>query len=170
MPVRNYRTPINSLIEEGQKIVKSNADARFIHRVEMVNLVLSGLPPSKVSKFCRESKNSITSWVKIADEQGFDALKIKKQTGRPAALSDQQRQELRELLAKDDPAAHGYNVWDGVSLANFITKKYQVTYTVRHCQRLFHEMGFSLVRPQTLPTKGENNQAQREEFKKNSSN
>ena len=44
----------------------------------MVNLVLSGLTPSYLSIYCNSSKRMITLWVKIADEQGFEALKPKK--------------------------------------------------------------------------------------------
>ncbi len=44
----------------------------------MVNLVLSGLTPSYLSTYCSGSKRMITLWVKIADEQGFEALKPKK--------------------------------------------------------------------------------------------
>lgn len=33
--------------------------------------------PSELCKYIAESKSTITLWSKIADEQGFEALKIK---------------------------------------------------------------------------------------------
>ena len=166
MPARKYKTNPGQLLAEGQQIVNTTTDAKYRHKVEMVNLVLSGLPPSYLSTYCGDSKRTITLWVKIADEQGFDALKVKKQTGRPPKLTSEQIAEIRKVLEEDDPRKYGYNVWDGPSLSAYIKKTYMVKLCVRQCQRLFHALGFSLVRPQTFPSKGEQNEQERAEYKK----
>ena len=57
-------------------------------------------------------------------------------------------------------------MWDGPNLYDYIKKKYDINLSVRQCQRLFHKLGFSLVRPQTYPSKNENNKEERETFKK----
>ena len=166
MPARKYKTNPSQLLAEGQLIVNTAKDARYQHKVEMVNLVLSGLPPSYLSTYCGDSKNTITSWVKIADEQGFEALKGKKQTGRPPKLTAEQLGEIREVLKEDDCKKYGYPVWDGPSLSSYIEKTYGVKLCIRQCQRLFHTLGFSLVRPQTFPSKGEQNKEERAAYKK----
>ena len=74
--------------------------------------------------------------------------------------------EIRTVLEEDAPKKYGYNVWDGPSLSAYIKKTYAVKLSVRQCQRLFHTLGFSLVRPQTFPSKGEHNEAERKEYKK----
>ena len=61
---------------------------------------------------------------------------------------------------------YGFNVWDGPSLSAYIVKTYSVKLCVRQCQRIFHKLGFSLVRPQTFPNKGEKNEEERNEYKK----
>lgn len=165
MPSRKYVTPIERLKEQARAIVKANNDARYLHRVECVNLVLHGMTPSFLSGLVREGKNTITSWVKIADEQGFEALKIKEYPGRPEKLSPEQLEVIRAAVA-DAPENYGFRVWDGPALSSFIDTKFKVAMSVRQCQRLFHKLGFSLIRPRTMPTKGEDNQEQREEFKK----
>ena len=147
MPVRQYKTEPDQLLAEGQFIVQSTSDVKYQHKVEMVNLVLSGLTPSYLSTYCGDSKSTITRWVKIADEQGFEALKTKKPTGRPSKLTKEQKAEIRAILEEDDPKKYGCNVWDGPSL-------YAVKLSVRQCQRLLHSLGFSLVRPKTFPSKG----------------
>lgn len=166
MPTRNYVTDPQKLLAEGQMIVASTDDAKFQHKVECVNIVLGGMMPSELSNYVAESKNTITLWVKIADEQGFDALHTKKQTGRPTKLTKEQLDEIEAVLKEDDPGRYGYRVWDGPSLSDYIQKKYSVKITVRHCQRMFHSMGFSLVRPQTYPSLGEANEKERKDFKK----
>lgn len=165
MPSRKYITPVEELKAKAQEILSSNSDAKYLHRVECVNLVLNGIAPSSLSKMVRESKNTITSWVKTADEQGFDALKIKEYPGRPKRLNNEALLEIKNAII-DDPEKHGFRVWDGPSLSEFIRAKYGIEMSVRQCQRLFHELGFALVRPRTMPTKGEDNQEKREEFKK----
>ena len=166
MPARKYKTAPDQLLAEGQQIVHSTTDAKYRHKVEMVNLVLSGLTPSYLSTYCGDSKRTITLWVKIADEQGFEALKTRKPTGRPPKLTSEQVAEIRTIVEEDDPKKYGHNVWDGPSLSAFIEKTYAVKICVRQSQRLLHTLGFSLVRPQTFPTKGEHNEAERTEYKK----
>ena len=110
MPVRQYKSDPAQLLTEGQQIVHSASDAKYRHRVEMVNLVLSGLTPSYLSTYCGDSKSAITRWVKIADEQGFEALKTKKQTGRIPKLTREQKAEIRAMIEEDAPKKYGYNV------------------------------------------------------------
>ena len=166
MPTRKYKTDPAQLLAEGQQIVLSTSDAKYRHKVEMVNLVLSGLTPSYLSSYCGDSKRTITLWVKIADEQGFAALKTKKPTGRPPRLTKEQKVEIRAILEEDDPKKYGQNAWDGPSLSAYIKKTHGVKLGVRQCQRLFHSLGFSLIRPQTFPSKGEENERERTEYKK----
>ena len=166
MPARKYKTNPAQLLVEGPQIVHSTSDAKYRHKVEMVNLVLSGLTPSYLSTYCGNSKRTITLWVKIADEQGFEALKTKKRPGRPAKLTKEQKTEIGAILEEDDPKKYGQNVWDGPSLSAYIEKIYAVKLGVRQCQRLLHSLGFSLVRPQTFPSKGEQNEQERTEYKK----
>ena len=167
MPTRKYKTNPNQLLAEGQLIVSSTQDAKYQHKVEMVNLVLSGLTPSYLSRYCGDSKNTITLWVKIADEHGFEALKEKNHPGRPSKLNSKQLVEICAVLEEDDPKKYGFNVWDGPSLSDFILKQYQVKLGVRQCQRLFHQLGFSQIRPQAFPSKDREEDPSRGEFKKN---
>ena len=160
MPARKYKTDPVQLLAEGQQIVRTTSDTKYRHKVEMVNLVLSGLTPSYLSTCSGNSKRTITLWVKIADEQGFEALKPKKPTGRPPKLTKEQMAEIRTVLEEDDPKKYGYNVWDGPSLSAYIEETYAVKLSVRQCQRLFHTLGFSLVRPQTFPNKGEHSETE----------
>ena len=169
MPARVYKTDKEQLLAEGKLIVNSTDDSKFQHKVEMVNLVVGGMTPSELSKYVYESKNTITSWVKTVDEKGFNALCGKKRTGRPPKLSAENIASIKAVLEEDNPQKYGYNVWDGPTLSAYIKKEYRVSLCVRQCQRMFHRLGFSLVRPQTFPSKTrEELVEEREAFKKNS--
>lgn len=170
MPKRQYKTDPGQLLAQGQLLVKATKDNKFQHRVEMVNLVLAGLPPSILSKFSGESKNTITRWVKTVDEEGFEALHPKKQSGRPPLLVEDKLKELKGILKEDNPKKYGYNVWEGKTLSAFIAKRFGIKLSVRQCQRLLHLLGFSLIRPQQVPHKAKQDKQARAAFKKNSRN
>ena len=162
---RRYKTDPALLLAQGKAIVDSGDDARFQHKVEMVNLVLGGLTPSFLAEHCGDSTNSITGWVKAADERGFESLRDGKSTGRPPKLSPEQVAEIDALL-QDEPEEHGYRVWDGPSVSHLVKERFGVDYSVRSCQNLFKKLGYSRVRPQTLPSKGHEDSEAREGFKK----
>ncbi len=101
MNVRKFKSDKNALIAEGNRIVSSSDDAKFI------------------------------------------------------------RKENIKVVVTSDPNAFGYTVWDEPSLSDYIA-------CVRQCQRLLHELEFSLIRPQTFPSKGNEENLLRDEFKKTS--
>lgn len=169
MNVRVFKSNKQDLINEGKQIVSTNDDAKYIRKVTIVNLMLNGSTASSLSPSCGETTRTLTSWMKTVDEKGFEALRPKKNPGRPVKLSQPQKEEIKVAI-NSDPNEAGYCVWDGPALSDYIHKTYGVDLCVRQCQRLFHELDFSLIRPQTYPSKDHEEDPRREEFKKNSKN
>lgn len=167
MKIRVFKSDKQALIAEDKRIVSSNDEAKYLRKVTIVNLLLNGAVATTISEACGETTRTLSSWMKIVDEQGFEALRPKKQPGRPNKLTDEQKEEIK-VAVLSGPEQHGYTIWDGPSLSDFIQKKFHVALGVRQCQRLFHKLGFSLIRPQRNPSKGVENTAARNEFKKNS--
>ncbi len=165
MKVRQLIHNPQELLKQGQEIVKQNSDLKFIHRVTVVNLALSGMKTKDLSQYCGDSIRTINLWVKKVDEQGWESLMTVKQTGRPAVLSDIQLKEIKQALS-NDPENYGYHVWDGPTLSEYIKATYKIEYGVRACQYLFHQLGFSLIRPQTYPSLENPDNENRDEFKK----
>ena len=143
---RKYHTNPDELLAQGQAIMSSSDEARYLFRVFAVNMVLAGTPASQVGASAGFTKAAVTGWVKTVDEQGFEAL-------RPHL--------------QDDPNDHGFKIWDGPALSAYIKAKYDIEIGVRQCQRLFHRLGYSRIRPQPFPSKGYEDTEEREAFKKN---
>ena len=158
-----YNSDINSLLEEGKKIMSSSEDTKYLMRVFTVILVLSG---SKVSELSGMTKDAAVFDFKIVDEEGFEGLRNKKIPGRPPRLSDEQLAAL-DLAIQSDPKDYGFKTWDGPALSKYIEATFNVTIGVRRCQELFRKLGFSLIRPQTFPSKGYEDTEERTSFKKN---
>ena len=165
--MRNHKYINNreELLTQGRSIVSESADNKFVHRVSMVNLMLSGFSAKELAKYCGESERTLQSWLKKVDEQGWETLISKKQTGRPSRLSNQQVEEIR-IAVQANPEQSGYNVWDGPTLSDYIKNQYGIEYGVRASQYLLHRMGFSLIRPQVYPSLEQPDDEAREDFKK----
>ena len=163
---RKYKTDPIVLLNQGKAILSSSDESRFHFRVFAVNLVLSGFSASEIGKMAGVSKVAVTSWVKTVDEKGFDALRSKGRSGRPSKLTEEQLKEIDSVL-QSDPNTYGYKLWDGPSLSAYINEHFIISISVRQCQRLFHELGYSLIRPQPYPSKGYEDTEARSEFKKN---
>ena len=166
MNIRKYNTNPEVLLEQGKAIMSSTDEARFHFKDFAVNMVLSGCPVSQISTRAGVSKVAVAGWVKTVDEQGFDALRSKQRSGRPPKLSAEQCAAIDSAL-QSDPKDFGFKVWDGPSLSSYISNSFGVQISVRQCQRLFHDLGYSRIRPQPYPSKGYEDSEEREEFKKN---
>lgn len=166
MKVHKYINDRKTLLEQGKIIVTKNVDKKFIYRVSMVNLLLSGMSPKVLSEFCGYSERTLQTWLKNVDEFGWETLMTVKQNGRPNKLSDEQISILQDAV-KSDPNNYGYNVWDGPTLSDYIKSEFGIDYGVRACQKLLHRMGFSLIRPQTYPSLENPDDEARADFKKN---
>ena len=163
---RKYNTDPDLLLAQGKAIMSSSDESRYHFRVFAVNMVLSGFPASKIGEMAGVSKMAVSGWVKTADEQGFEALRSKSHSGRPCRLTDSQKAEIDKVL-QEDPSDHGFKVWDGPSLSSYIKDTFHIDMCVRQCQRLFHELGYSRIRPQPYPSKGNEETDERIAFKKN---
>lgn len=166
MNTRKYTTNPEILLEQGKAIMSSTDEARFHFKVFAVNMVLSGCSVSQISSLAGVSKVAVTGWVKTADEQGFDALRPRQRSGRPPKLSAEQCAAIDSAI-QSDPKELGFKVWDGPSLSSYISSTFGIQLSVRQCQRLFHDLGYSCIRPQPYPSKGYEDSEEREAFKKN---
>jgi len=81
MKVRHFIHSPEELLKQGQEIVRQSTDPKFIHRVSMVNLKLSGMRTKDLSQYCGDSVRTINLWVKKVDEAGWDSLMTVKQKG-----------------------------------------------------------------------------------------
>lgn len=167
MNTRTFIHDPETLLQEGTKIVNASSDAKYILRVVMVNFMLAKTATAEqLSSLSGIPRRTLTSWVQKVDENGFESLKAIKQPGRAPRLSEDQLAEIKDAIARD-PEESGYRVWDGITLSDYIKNRFDIELGIRQCQRLFHTLGFSKIRPQKYPSLGEQNDDERERFKKN---
>lgn len=142
MNSRKFNTNPQELLEEGKKIMTASDESKFYFRVFAVNMVLSGFTAGSIGNMAGVTRQAVSGWVKTVDEQGFEALRPQKHTGRPSKLLPEQLTAIDTVL-QSDPSKYGFKVWDGPSLSAYIKTSSGIEVGVRQCQRLLHKLGFS---------------------------
>jgi transposase len=149
---------------------EGNEEARFIHRLHGVLLFSEKEEEScdSIGALFGNSPRTVSNWIRrINDTGAIESLRSKKQPGRPPRLSEEQRQELKVVI-QEPPEQHGIttNIWDGKSLSAYIESQYGIIMKTRTCQRLFHQLGFTLKRARPVVARA--NEEKKIESKKTS--
>jgi transposase len=128
--------------------IDDTPQGRYYHRLHVVLLVLRGYSCYEAARVYGDSPRSVQYWMHRLTSHGLAGLKEGDRPGRPSRLSQSEKDRLREEL-KASPRTLGYdqNLWDGKLLSHHLDMRYGVDLGVRQCQRLFHELGFTLQRP-----------------------
>ena len=94
------------------------------------------------------TEGAMSQWMKRGREGGVEALKKRTSPGAPPRLSEEQRAQLKELLAQGAPA-HGFRgaAWTCKRIADVIRRELGVVYHPAHVSRLVRALGLSLQKP-----------------------
>ena len=130
-------TLMNNAVAIIRREFRRSEEARYIHRLHGVLLVLLGSSTVEAGKLLGVPQRTIAHWVIEFKQRGFDGLVEAKKTGRPALLNPRQQKTLF-LTLKKSPMLVGLtgNRWTGARVAEFLREKYGINLTMRHCRRL----------------------------------
>lgn len=168
MKTRQSTYDIDKLAKDAVEILASSDDARYLHKVAIVHLALNeNISINDLAEGIGVTRQTISNWLKIASAKGFDALRDKSKIGRPTKITEEIASDIDGILQENNPQKYGYSIWDGPTLSKYLKEVYSLDYSVRSCQRLARDLGYTLLRPQPFPTKDEelNDEAAREQFK-----
>ena len=115
-----------------------SSQSRFVHRLHCLLLVGTGRSCYEVAEVFGDDPRSVERWVREFQQHGIEGLREKAHLGRHATLADAQLQQLAVAL-KSVPRELGYaaDAWNSKLLRAEILRRYGVTLSGRHCQRLF---------------------------------
>jgi transposase len=115
---------------------RRSEEARYIHRLHGVLLVLLGLSTVKAAKLLGDPQRTIAHWVIQFREHGLKGLYGEK-VGRREILNSTQKDLLMAALAKS-PKDFGLkgDKWTGAFVSSFMRKNCSVKLTMRQCHRL----------------------------------
>ena len=120
---------------------RNSDEARYIHRLHGVLLVLLGLSTVKAGKLLGDPQRTVAHWVIQFRKHGLAGLRDAEKLGRPETLSPAEKETLVRALAKS-PRESGMkaDAWTNIIVASFLQKQFSVTLTIRQCSRLMQAL------------------------------
>jgi len=111
-------------------------------------MLLAGKKVGEVAELTGASTSSVSRWKQAVQQGGLDALAAKPHLGKPPKLSDAQRQELVQILARGAGAA-GYStdLWTCPRVAEVILRTFGVEYHVDHVWKLLRKLDYTPQKP-----------------------
>lgn len=128
---------------------KGAAEELERRRRRAVGLLNIGHGIREVARWVGVAPGSVVRWRDAYEKAGKKGLDAKPHPGRPARLSQKQRERLIRLLAKG-PRAHGYRteLWTLARVAEVIHRRFDVRYDPAHVWRILNAMGWSCQKPE----------------------
>ena len=96
------------------------------------------------------ARSTVRAWKKELRDHGKDALKASVAAGPRPALSDEQREVLRQKL-REGPQAHGWDDarWTTKRVRDLIGHEFGVWQHRDHVRKVLRALGFSCQKPET---------------------
>jgi transposase len=108
----------------------TSAQERVLHRLHTVTLVLKGYSASEAGRIFGDSPRAVAYWVKRFKKAGVHGLADVPRPGRPGRLGPSHMKRLQTYM---QDCANG----NARMLRAYIIKRFRITLTLRHCQRIF---------------------------------
>ena len=124
-------------------------DWREGRRLRAWELKQQGWNQREIARALGVTEGAVSQWIKRGREGGgVEALRKRTSPGAPPRLSEEQRRQLKELLAQGAPA-HGFRgeVWTCQRVVEVIRKEFGVVYHPAHVSRVVRGLGLSLQKP-----------------------
>jgi len=121
-------------------------DGRIKQRLLIILKAFKHKSSYKIADLTATSHTKVQRWINRFNKYGFEGLKDKPRTGKPARLTDKQKERLEKEL--DTPKEFSVG-WRTVEVLDKIKKRFKVIYTIQHIRRLLHNLGYSLIKPRS---------------------
>jgi len=143
---------INTLSRALEDAINQSTDMRFIHRLHSLLLVAQGRGINEVARWFNDNPSTVARWVRHFKLYGVLGLQDDHKPGRPSKLDHDALRKLTQQLAQPPKTlGHSADRWDGKLLACHLEMHYEVSMSVRQCQRLLKQLQQA---EESHPTKG----------------
>ena len=123
---------------------------RLLLRVQGILMSLEGHTASDIAHRLKVHRSTVPLWIEHWNLYGEEGLWEGQRSGRPAGLTETQRQELCDIL-DSGPIAYGLQtgIWTSPLVAQIIREEFRQEYHPGHVRKLLRQLGYSVQRPRT---------------------
>ena len=127
-------------------------DAMEQRRLEGAQDLQNGLTQSCVARKFGVSRTTASRWNRALRQNGTEALRKRRATGRPSRLTADQLRMIPHLV-DEGTIVHGFpdSRWTTARLASVIELRFGVHYDHDHVGRLMHKLGIRQARVKKAP-------------------
>jgi len=143
--------------------------AKLKERELIIKLYDEGKTQECIADILGVSQSKVSYWV--VRYRKFKSLDDLSRSGRPSSFSDDLLCLIKEKIEKRIVYKNKmFSSCNSKDLRKIISKEINKPISLRHCRRILHKLGFSLITPRTQHVKNDPEKIKkfREEFKKNS--
>ena len=127
--------------EELNKRIKSlEKDVKVLQRLYFIKYRYEGVSVEDAAKRVEISKPVAYIWQDRWNKEGYGGLKPKFAGGKPSKLSDDQKEQLKEILNKRDD-------WTTEEIKKLISEKFLVEYSLKQIRIILRKFGMKLAKP-----------------------
>lgn len=133
----------------------------------IVKMYNKGKIQQEIAELIGCSQPTVNYWIQRFKKN--ESLETKPRSGRPTILSEDVKSSLKkkiENLLKN--ANDSFNSVSTKEIKDLIASELGVNYSMRHVERIMHDLGFSLITPRTTHVRHDQEKVDnfRDEFKK----
>src|ERR1700681_4806774 len=148
--LRLHPSTYKRLVRLGKEAERDGA-YRVAKRLQAVVLNSEGQTSGGLARILKAPRSKVSEWLQRYQTDGVDGLLEGYRSGRPSELTDQQQQQLGDIL-DSGPVAYGLDngIWTSPMIAWVIEEEFGVPYHPGHVRKLLHLLGFSVQRPRRV--------------------
>ena len=128
---------------------KLSTEEQHLLRRLAVQRVFDGEAASEVTRSYGLGDRTIYGWLRIARENGLDALAPKPRSGRGRALSDFEADEVKRWILGGDPRQYGFDfgLWTRQIVSDLIKDRFSIDLGLTAVGDLLYRLGLSSQKP-----------------------
>lgn len=146
---KGNRQTIAKLLEVRREAQREKAP-RLLLRVQGILMSLDGHTTGDIAHQLKVHRSTVPLWIEHWNRYGEEGLWEGHRCGRPAGLTESQRQKLSDIL-DSGPVAYGLDtgIWTSPLVSQIVRDEFHVRYHPGHMRKLLRQLGYSVQRPTT---------------------
>lgn len=131
-------------LQDSLAVNRRNKNIRNTQKITAVIAILNGYSVSEISEIIGYTTETMRQWIGDFIRFGIDFLKIKKSTGRPAKLSLDQKNKLKQMIL-DGPEKSGFDggCWRTPMIKYLVEKTFGKSFSVKYLAEFLNKIGLS---------------------------